>query len=204
MLLKIYEDSPSEKHINRVVEILRNGGLVILPTDSVYAISCDINNKKAVEKLAKLKGVKLKDADFSFVFGELSCVSQFVKPLKNTTFKIINKNLPGPFTFILEANNNIPNFFRKSKKTIGIRIPDNNIVRTIVRALKNPIFTTSVHADDEVREYMTDPSLIHEKYTKTVEVVVDGGYGKIEASTIVDCSTGNIEILREGIKELMY
>ncbi len=204
MLLKIYENNPSEKQIRRVVDMLKSGGLVILPTDSVYAIACDINNKKAVENLAKIKGIKLKDADFSFIFGELSCVSQFVKPLKNSTFKIINKNLPGPFTFILEANNNIPNFFRKSKKTIGVRIPDNNIVRTIVRELQNPILSTSVHADDEVREYMTDPSLIHEKYEKIVDVVIDGGYGKIEASTIVDCSSGEIEILREGIEELKY
>lgn len=202
MLLKIYEDSPYQKQISKVVDILKNGGLVILPTDSVYAIACDMNNKKAVENLAKIKGVKLKDADFSFIFGELSCVSQFVKPLKNSTFKIINKNLPGPFTFILEANNNIPNFFRKSKKTIGVRIPDNNIVRTIVRELQNPILSTSVHADDEVREYMTDPSLIHEKYLKIIDVVIDGGYGKIEASTIVDFSSGEIEILREGVEEL--
>ena len=204
MLLKIYENSPSEKQIRRVVDMLKNGALVILPTDSVYAIACDMNNKKAVENLAKLKGIKLKDADFSFIFGELSCVSQFVKPLKNSTFKIINKNLPGPFTFILEANNNIPNFFRKSKKTIGVRIPDNNIVRTIVRELQNPILSTSVHADDEVREYMTDPSLIHEKYIKIVDAVIDGGYGKIEATTIVDFSKGDIEIYREGVKELIY
>jgi len=204
MLLKIYEDNPSQKQINKVVEILKNGGLVILPTDSVYAIACNMNNKKAVENLAKLKGIKLKDADFSFIFGELSCVSQFVKPLKNSTFKMINKNLPGPFTFILEANNNIPNFFRKSKKTIGVRIPDNNIVRTIVRELQNPILSTSVRADDEVREYMTDPSLIHEKYIKIIDAVVDGGYGKIEASTIVDCSSGEIEIWREGVEPLKY
>ena len=204
MLLKIYENKPSEKQIRRVVDMLKNGALVILPTDSVYAIACDMNNKKAVENLAKLKGIKLKDADFSFIFGELSCVSQFVKPLKNSTFKIINKNLPGPFTFILEANNNIPNFFRKSKKTIGVRIPDNNIVRTIVRELQNPILSTSVHADDEVREYMTDPSLIHEKYMKIVDAVIDGGYGKIEATTIVDFSKGEAEIYREGVKELVY
>jgi len=203
MLLKIYEDNPSEKQINKIVEILRNGDLVILPTDSVYAIACDMNNKKAVEKLAKLKGIKLKDADFSFIFGELSCVSQFVKPLKNSTFKMINKNLPGPFTFILEANNNIPNYFRKSKKTIGVRIPDNNIVRSIVRELQNPILSSSVHADDEHREYMTDPSLIYEKYIKIVDTVVDGGYGNINATTIVDCSSGEIEIWREGTAELI-
>ncbi len=203
MLLKLYEENPAERQINKAVEILKNGGLVIVPTDSVYSIACDMNNKKAVEKLAKLKAVKLKDADFSFVFGELTCVSLFVKPISNSLFKVIKRNLPGPFTFILNANNNIPNFFRKSKKTIGIRIPDNNIVRTIVREMQNPILVSSVHADDDIIEYMTDPSLIHEKYMKIVDAVIDGGYGKIEASTVVDCSKGEIEVIREGIKNLV-
>ncbi len=204
MLLKIYEENPDEKLINRVLGILKNGGLIIIPTDSVYSIACDMNNRKAVENLAKLKGIKLKDADFSFIFGEMSCVSNFTKPINNSIFKVINKNLPGPFTFIIDANNNIPNYFRKSKKIIGIRIPDNNIVRTIVRELKHPILATSVHADDEVREYMTDPSLIEEKYTHTVDLVIDGGYGKIDASTVVDCTSGEIDIIREGIEELKY
>ncbi len=203
MLLKLYEENPAERQINKAVEILKNGGLVIVPTDSVYSIACDINNKKAVEKLAKLKGVKLKDADFSFVFGELTCVSLFVKPISNSLFKVINRNLPGPFTFILNANNNIPNFFRKSKKTIGVRIPNNNIVRTIVREMQNPILVSSVHADDDIIEYMTDPSLIHEKYMKIVDAVIDGGYGKIEASTVIDCTKGEIEVIREGIKNLV-
>ena len=202
MLLKIYDDNPSERQINEVVDILKNGGLVIIPTDSVYSIACDMNSRKAVETLARLKGIKLKDADFSFIFGELSCVADYTKPMSNSIFKIIKKNLPGPFTFILNANNNIPNFFRKSKKTIGVRIPDNNIVREIVRISGYPIMTTSVHADDEVREYMTDPSLIHEKYIKTVDAVIDGGYGKIEASTVVDCTKGEIEIIRHGVEEL--
>lgn len=202
MLLKIYEENPAERQIKTVIDILQSGGLVIIPTDSVYSIACDMNNRKAVEKLAKLKGIKLKDADFSFIFGEMSCVSQYTKPISNPIFKVINKNLPGPFTFIIEANNNIPNYFRKSKKTIGVRIPDNNIVREVVRQLRNPILATSVHADDEVREYMTDPSLIEEKYTHTVDAVIDGGYGKIEASTVVDCTSSEIEIIREGVEEL--
>ncbi len=204
MLLKIYEENPAERQIKTVIDILQSGGLIIIPTDSVYSIACDMNNRKAVENLAKLKGIKLKDADFSFIFGEMSSVSQYTKPISNPIFKVINKNLPGPFTFILDANNNIPNYFRKSKKTIGVRIPDNNIVREIVRQLSNPILVTSVHADDEVREYMTDPSLIEEKYMYTVEAVIDGGYGKIEASTVVDCTGSEIEILREGIEELKY
>jgi len=204
MLLKIYDENPDEKLINQVLGILKNGGLIIIPTDSVYSIACDMNNRKAVENLAKLKGIKLKDADFSFIFGEMSCVSNFTKPISNSIFKVINKNLPGPFTFIIDANNNIPNYFRKSKKTIGIRIPDNNIVRTIVRELQHPILATSVHADDEVREYMTDPSLIEEKYIHTVDLVIDGGYGKIDASTVVDCTSGEIDVIREGIEELKY
>jgi len=204
MLLKIYEDNPSEKQITKVVDMLKNDKLIIIPTDSVYSIACNMNSKKAVETLARLKGINLKDADFSFIFGELSSVSQYAKPINNSIFKIIKRNLPGPFTFILDAGNNIPNFFRKSKKTIGVRIPDNNIVREIVRQLGNPILATSVHADDEVREYMTDPSLIHEKYIHTVEAVIDGGYGNIDASTIVDCTGSELEIIRHGVEELVF
>ena len=202
MFLKIYEENPSERELQKVIDILKNGGLIIIPTDSVYSIACDMNSRKAVENLARLKNIKLKDADFSFIFGDFSSVADYTKPMSNSIFKVIKKNLPGPFTFILDANNNIPNFFRKSKKTIGVRIPDNNIIRELVKILDNPILVTSVHADDEVREYMTDPSLIHEKYIHTVDLVIDGGYGKIEASTVVDCSSGDIEIIRHGVEEL--
>ncbi|RLD49513.1 MAG: threonylcarbamoyl-AMP synthase [Bacteroidetes bacterium] len=204
MFIKIYDKNPDMNQIRKIVDLLKNGSLVIIPTDSVYGIACDINSRKAVENMANLKGIKLKDADFSFIFHELSSVSEYTKPMSNHIFKVIKKNLPGPFTFILDANNNIPNFFRKSKKTIGVRIPDNEIVMTIVKELGNPILSTSVHADDEVREYMTDPSLIYEKYNKVVEAVIDGGYGKIEASTIADCTGDVIEILREGIEPLRY
>ncbi len=204
MFIKIYNKNPDLKQIRKIVDLLKNGSLVIIPTDSVYAVSCDINNRKAVENLANLKGIKLKKADFSFIFDDLSSVSEYTKPMSNHIFKIIKKNLPGPFTFILNANNNIPNFFRKSKKTIGVRIPDNDIVRAVVKELGNPILSTSVHADDEVREYMTDPSLIYEKYNKVVDAVIDGGYGKIEASTVADCTGDIIEIIREGIKPLRY
>jgi tRNA threonylcarbamoyl adenosine modification protein (Sua5/YciO/YrdC/YwlC family) len=204
MLLKIYEDNPSERQIMKVVDLLNAGHLIIIPTDSVYSIACNMNSRKAVENLAQLKGIKLKDADFSFIFSDLTGVSEYTKPISNHVFKLIKRNLPGPFTFILDAGNNIPNFFRKSKKTIGVRIPDNNIVREIVRELGNPILTTSVHADDEVREYMTDPSLIHEKYMHTVEAVIDGGYGNIDASTIVDFTSGEPEIIRDGVKEFEF
>ncbi len=204
MFLKIYDKNPDMRQIKKVVDLLRNESLVIIPTDSVYGIACDMNSRKAVEKLANIKGIKLKDADFSFIFDDLSTVSGYTKPISNHIFKIIKKNLPGPFTFILNANNNIPNFFRKSKKTIGVRIPDNEIVRTIVREMGNPILTTSVHADDEIREYMTDPSLIYEKYKNIADAVIDGGYGKIEASTVADCTGDVIEIIREGIEPLRY
>ncbi len=202
MFLKIYEENPSEKLIKKVAEILGNSGLVIIPTDSVYSIACDINSKKAVENLARLKGIKLKDADFSFIFAELSSVAGYTKPISNHIFKIIKRNIPGPFTFILDANNNIPGYFRESKKTIGIRIPDNNIVKAIVQEMNRPILSTSVHDDDNFTEYMTDPSLIHEKYIKTVDAIIDGGYGKIEASTVVDCTSGDAVVVREGIEVL--
>ncbi len=204
MFVKIYDKNPDLKKIEQITELLKNGSLVIVPTDSVYGIACDINNRKAVEKLAALKGIKLKDANFSFIFDDLSSVSEYTKPMNNHIFKVIKKNLPGPFTFILDANNNIPNFFRKSKKTIGVRIPDNNIVRTIVKTLGNPILTTSVHDDSEEKEYMTDPSLIHEKYRNVADAVIDGGYGKIEASTVANCTGDIIEIIREGVEPLRY
>ncbi len=204
MFVKIYDKNPDLKKIEQITELLKNGSLVIVPTDSVYGIACDINNRKAVEKLAALKGIKLKDANFSFIFDDLSSVSEYTKPMNNHIFKVIKKNLPGPFTFILDANNNIPNFFRKSKKTIGVRIPDNNIVRTIVKTLGNPILTTSVHDDSEEKEYMTDPSLIHEKYRNIADAVIDGGYGKIEASTVANCTGDIIEIIREGVEPLRY
>ncbi len=204
MFIKIYDKNPDMKQIRKIVDLLKTGSLVIIPTDSVYGIACDMNSRKAVENLAALKSIRLKDADFSFIFHDLSSVSEYTKPMSNHIFKVIKKNLPGPFTFILDANNNIPNFFRKSKKTIGVRIPDNEIVMTIVKELGNPILSTSVHADDEVREYMTDPSLIYEKYENRVDAVIDGGYGKIEASTIADCTGDVIEILREGSEPLRY
>ncbi len=198
MLLKIYEENPSQKALNQVVEILQSGGLVIVPTDSLYSISCNLGNKKAVERLAQLKGIKLKDANFTFIFNELSSVAEYVKPLPNSVFKLIKRNTPGPFTFILETGSNIPSFFRKSKKTIGVRIPDNKIVRSIVKLSGAPLLVTSVHADDPVQEYMTDPSLIHEKYVKTVDLVIDGGYGQSTATTVVDCTKSEISILRQG------
>lgn len=198
MLLKIYPENPAERAIKTVIECLKDGGLVIYPTDTVYGVGCDINNGKALEKLALIKGVKLEKANFSFICYDLSHISDFTKPLSNTIFKIIKRNTPGPFTFILNANNNAPKMMQSKKKTVGIRVPDNNIPRLLVQLLGNPIVNTSIHADDEIIEYVTDPELIHEKYENLVDIVIDGGFGGLEPSTILDCTTDDIEIIRQG------
>ncbi len=203
-LIRIHPETPSPKHIQKIVDILRNGGVIIYPTDSVYGIGCDINNKKAVERVAQIKGEKVKKSNFSFIFSEISETAEYIKPINRNLFKIMNKNLPGPFTFILPASKKIPKILEKSRKNLGVRIPDNNIVRDIVRELGNPIITTSVHDDDEIIEYTTDAELIYEKYENQVDIVIDGGIGNNEASTIVDCSDGEPEITRQGIRELRY
>ncbi len=203
-LIRIHPETPSPKHIQKIVDILRNGGVIIYPTDSVYGIGCDINNKKAVERVAQIKGEKVKKSNFSFIFSEISETPEYIKPINRNLFKIMNKNLPGPFTFILPASKKIPKILEKSRKNLGVRIPDNNIVRDIVRELGNPIITTSVHDDDEIIEYTTDAELIYEKYENQVDIVIDGGIGNNEASTIVDCSDGEPEITRQGIRELRY
>lgn len=196
-LLKIYDENPSQKHINKVVETMRNGGLVIYPTDTVYGLGCDITNTSALEKIAQIKGVKLEKANFSFICEDLSNLSDYVKQIDSATFKILKRNLPGPYTFILPGNNNLPNVFKK-KKTVGIRVPDNNICRSIVSNLGNPIVSTSIYDDDEVIEYTTDPELIKEKWDKLVDIVIDGGYGDNSPSTVIDLTTAEPEVIREG------
>lgn len=195
--LKIYEDKPSEAAIKKVVEVLKNGGLVIYPTDTVYGLGCDITNSRALEKLAKIKGVKLEKANFSFVCSSLSNISDYVKQIDTATFKILKRALPGAYTFILPGNNDLPKDFRK-KKTVGIRVPDNNIAIQIVEMLGNPIVSTSIHDDDEVIEYSTDPELIFEKWQNQVDLVIDGGYGENIASTIIDLTGHEPIIVREG------
>lgn len=198
MLVRMFNENPNPREVRRIVEVLRNGGLIIYPTDTVYGLGCDITQSKAVEKVARIKGVKLEKANFSFICSDLSHLSDYTKPISNSTFKLMKKNLPGPFTFILEANNNVPKYFKGKKKTVGIRVPDNNIIHDIVAELGNPILSTSVHDDDEILEYTTDPELIYEKYQDLVDIVIDGGYGELVPSTIVDCSKDENEILREG------
>lgn len=195
--IRIYEDKPSEAAIKKVVEVLKKGGLIIYPTDTVYGLGCDITNSRALEKLAKIKGIKLEKANFSFVCSSLSNLSDYVKQIDTSTFKILKRALPGPYTFILPGNNDLPKEFRK-KKTVGIRVPANNIALQIVEMLGNPIVSTSIHDEDEVIEYSTDPELIFEKWQNKVDLVIDGGYGDNVASTIIDLTGYEPEVIREG------
>ncbi|ENI5462122.1 threonylcarbamoyl-AMP synthase [Flavobacterium psychrophilum] len=195
--IKIYPDNPNEAAIKKVVDVLKNGGLIIYPTDTVYGLGCDITNTKALERIAKIKGIKLEKANFSFVCHDLSNISDYVKQIDTATFKILRRALPGPYTFILPGNNNLPKEFKK-KTTVGIRVPDNNIALEIVKMLGNPIVSTSIHDDDEVIEYTTDPELIFEKWQNLVDLVIDGGYGDNVGSTIIDLSGHEPEVIREG------
>lgn len=204
MLIKLYSDHTNPKDLKKVTECIKDGGVVIYPTDTVYAMGCDIESREGIERVARIKNVKADKADFSFVFYDLSHISEYTRQFDTSTFKILKRNLPGPFTFILAANNSIPKLFRNKKRTLGIRIPDHDICRKIVGKLSRPIISTSIHDDDEVIEYTTDPELIYEKYKDQVDIVVDAGYGNNEASTIVDLTSGEAEILREGIGQLEY
>lgn len=198
MLIKIYPENPNPKDIRQVVDVLKNGGIIIYPTDTVYGLGCDIANAKAVEKISRYKNVKVEKSNFSFICSDLSHLSDFSKPVSNRVFKLLKYYLPGPFTFILDANSNVPKYFKGKKKTVGIRIPDNPIIIEIVRELGNPIMSTSIYDDDEIVEYSTDPELIHEKYMDFVDLVIDGGYGDNIPSTIVDCTEETPVVVRQG------
>lgn len=196
-LVRIYEDNPSPKELQRIAKAMKDGALVIYPTDTVYGLGCDINHKGALEKVAKIRGVKLEKANFSFICESLSDLSEYVSQIDTATFKILKRNLPGPYTFILPGNNNLPSVFKK-KKTVGIRVPDNSIAIGLVQALGNPIISTSIKDEDEVIEYTTDPSLIIEKWDKLVDYVIDGGYGDNVASTVIDLTGDEPVLIREG------
>jgi tRNA threonylcarbamoyl adenosine modification protein (Sua5/YciO/YrdC/YwlC family) len=198
MLIKIYEENPNARDIRAVVECLRNGGIIIYPTDTVYGIGCEITQQKAVERICQIKGIRPDKANFSFICYDLSHISDFTRQISTQVYKLMKKALPGPFTFILNSNNNVPKLFQSKKKTVGIRVPDNNIIREIVRELGNPIMTTSIRDEDEIVEYTTDPELIYEKFRDIVDIVIDGGYGDNEASTVLDCTTDDFEIIRQG------
>jgi tRNA threonylcarbamoyl adenosine modification protein (Sua5/YciO/YrdC/YwlC family) len=202
MLFEVHHDNPDLTKLKEVAAILSNGGIVIYPTDTVYAMGCSLQNKKAIQQLAKLKDLKLKKANFSIIFYDLSQLSEYTKRIDRSTYKILNKNLPGPFTFILEASSQIPKLFDTNKKTVGIRIPENNIVRELVKLLGHPLVTTSLHDEDTILEYTTDPQIIDGNWHGKVDAIIDGGYGNNVPSTVVDMSQGVVEIIRQGIGDL--
>tara|TARA_R110002072_G_scaffold122529_10_gene257217 strand:+ start:1022 stop:1636 length:615 start_codon:yes stop_codon:yes gene_type:complete len=204
MIVRLYEENPNPKHLKQVVECINDGGVIIYPTDTIYALGCDIENRKGIERVAQIKGVKAEKSDFSFVFYDLSHISEYTKQFNTSVFKLLKRNLPGPFTFILEANNTIPKLFKNKKRTLGIRVPDNYICRSIVEKLTRPIISTSIHDEDEIVEYTTDPELIYEKYQNQIDLMVDGGMGNNQASTVVDLTSGVPEIIRQGYGELEY
>ncbi len=196
-LIKMYNENPSPKALAQVVEVLRKGGLIIYPTDTVYGLGCDITNSKALEKIARIKKVRLDKANFSFICNDLSNLSSYVRQIETPVYKLLKRALPGPYTFVLKGNNKLPRDFKK-KKTVGIRVPDNNIIRSIVKELGNPIVSTSIYDEDELIEYTTDPELIFEKWKDRVDLVIDGGYGNNVPSTIIDVSEDEVEVIREG------
>lgn len=196
MFIKIYPENPNLKEIDKVVRVLQDGGLVIYPTDTVYAIGCDALNVRAVEKICRLKDVNPQKSDLSIICYDLSNLSEYAK-VSNAAFKLMKKNLPGPFTFILPTSSQLPKIY-KNRKEVGIRVPDNQIIRTLVKELGNPVLTMSVHDEDDVIEYSTDPELIYEKYENQVDIVIDGGYGGTEPSTVINCTTDDFEIIRQG------
>lgn len=198
MLVRIYDNNPNEKSIQQVVDVLKKGGVIIYPTDTVYGIGCDITNQKAIEKVCEIRGLKADKANLSFICYDLTDISLYTKPFDTTVFRVLKKALPGPFTFIFNASSQVPKLLSSKKKTVGIRVPDNNIVREIVRMLGNPIVTASIRDEDDILEYSTDPELIHEKYENLVDLVIDGGYGDNVASTVVDLTEGEFEVIRLG------
>lgn len=199
MLITIHPQNPDARKIAQVVEILRNGGIIVYPTDTIYTFGCDMNNKKAIEKIARLKGVNPKEAHFSLVCYDLSHISEYSHDFSKSVFKMMKATLPGPYTYILRGNKNVTRIFDFKKGTVGIRVPDNNIARALVKELGNPLIATSVHdKTDPLREYLTDPEEIYERYYKFVDAVVDGGPGSLEASTVIDATGDEPELIREG------
>lgn len=198
----IHPENPQENLLEKVVNILKKDGVIIIPTDTIYALACDINSPKAIDKVALIKGKSIEKANFSFLFTTFSQVAQYTLPIKDNIFVLMKQYLPGPYTFILNANSEIPKIFRTRKKTIGVRIPDNKIVRNLVQKLGNPLMSTSLHDEDTIIEYLTDPEIIYEKYKNIVDCVIDGGPGKNIPSTIIDCSSDEPIILREGLGKI--
>jgi tRNA threonylcarbamoyl adenosine modification protein (Sua5/YciO/YrdC/YwlC family) len=197
--IKLYPENPDPRKIQKIVNVLLDGGVIIYPTDTVYGMGCNIHNLRAVERIAQIKGIKVKKHNFSFICYDLSNIAEYTRALSTPVFKMMKKALPGPYTFILEANNSVPKILNSNKKTVGIRVPDHAIPRLLVKELGSPILTTSIHDEDDVIEYSTDPELIYEKFRDLVDVVIDGGYGNNVASTILDCTGDEIEVVRQGL-----
>jgi len=199
MYLEINPDNIDIRKIKQVVSVLKDGGIIIYPTDTVYGLGCDIYNKSAVEKICRIKGVKPEKMNFSMICEDLSHISEYTKTIDNSVFRLMKRALPGPYTFILDANNNIPKLFKNNKKTIGIRVPDNMIVKSLIENLGNPMLSTSIHHEDEILDYITEPYEIYERFKHQVDIVIDGGIGGIVPSTIIDCSKNEISVVREGL-----
>ncbi len=203
MLIRLNYDQPQEKSVQQIVDCLKNDGIIIYPTDTVYSLGCNMMSQKAVEKLCKLKNIKPEKANFSFVCSDLSHLANYAKPISNAVFRVMKKALPGPYTFILEANQNVPKLLKQNKKTLGIRVPNNTICKALIEALGNPIISTSLHnPNDEILDYFSDPEQIYQQYENKVDMVVDGGFGSIYASTVIDCSEGEFVVIREGLGSL--
>jgi len=198
-LLKIHPDNPEKRKIDSVVSVLKKGGIVIYPTDTIYGIGCDLMNRKSIERLCQIMGVKPQKLDLSFICNDLSHISEYVKRVDTPVFKLLKKSLPGPFTFILESNTKVPKILDVNKKTVGIRIPAHNIPRMIVAQLGNPLITSSIKNDDLIKEYTTDPEEIYEDFKHVVDIVIDGGAGGNIPSTVVDCTEDEIKIIRQGL-----
>lgn len=201
-LLKIHPLNPEMRKINRVVDVLRNGGIVVYPTDTIYGIGCDLMNRKSIERLCRVMDIKPNKLDLSFICNDLTHISEYVKNLQTPVFKVLKKALPGPFTFILESSSKVPKILDVTKKTVGIRIPDHNIPRTLVAELGNPLITSSIKDDDKIKEYTTDPEEIYEDFKNLVDIVIDGGAGGNVPSTVVDCTSGELTIVRQGLGEI--
>ncbi|WP_258105488.1 L-threonylcarbamoyladenylate synthase [Marinoscillum sp. MHG1-6] len=202
--IKMYQENPDPRKIAQVVDVLRDGGVIIYPTDTVYGLGCDIFNQKAIERIRQIKGLKGKSLNLSFICYDLSHISEYAKHVDTPIFKLMKSTLPGPYTFILESSSKTPKILNVKKKTVGIRVPDNNIPRAIVKELGNPIISTSVHDHDEIIDYVTDPDLIYEEFGSRVDLVIDGGNGGVKPSTIIDCSSGYPEVIREGLGEVDF
>lgn len=202
MLLRINTENPEGRKISQVVDTLKKGGVIIYPTDTVYGLGCDIFNQKAVERICRLRKLDPKKAHLSFICNDISQISKYTQQIGNETFRLMKRNLPGPFTFILKSNNTVPKLFKNNKRTVGVRVPDNLIVRSIIEEMGHPLLTTSLKSDDEILEYFTDPIDIYDDYKKLVDIVIDGGIGGNVPSTLIDCTDSDFEILREGAGEL--